>query len=115
MAQIHLRLKELYEKEGGAFPDPILNLQWPYADPNDPKADEIAKEINGYALADVMDPTDPTKVLVEAGKQVAGLRGAARRRLHRLRLLDLSPAATTRTATTWRAGTIRIPTIPAPI
>ncbi|TIQ02561.1 MAG: formate dehydrogenase, partial [Mesorhizobium sp.] len=47
MAQIHLRLKELYRKEGGAFPDPILNLHWPYADPGDPMAEEIAQEING--------------------------------------------------------------------
>ena len=34
--------------------------------------EEIAKEINGYAIDDVNDPTDPTKVLVEKGKQVAG-------------------------------------------
>ena len=32
MAQIHTRLKELYKKEGGAFPDPIVNLHWPYKD-----------------------------------------------------------------------------------
>jgi formate dehydrogenase major subunit len=68
MAQIHLRLKELYQKEGGAFPDPIANLQWPYADPGDPKAEEIAQEINGRALSTVMDATDPTKVVAEAGK-----------------------------------------------
>jgi formate dehydrogenase major subunit len=72
MAQLHLRLKELYRKEGGAFADPILNLQWPYADPGDPKAEEIAKEINGRALGNVMDAADPTKVLVEAGKLLPG-------------------------------------------
>jgi len=72
MAQIHLRLKDLYRKEGGAFTDPILNLQWPYADPGAPKAEEIAQEINGRALAPVMDTADPTKVLVEAGKLVPG-------------------------------------------
>ena len=48
MAQLHLRLKELYEKEGGAFADPILNLHWPYKDADDPHPAEIAKEINGY-------------------------------------------------------------------
>ncbi|MFX7829075.1 hypothetical protein ABTK25_19360, partial [Acinetobacter baumannii] len=32
---------------------------------------EIAREINGKALAPVLDPADPNKVLVEAGKQVA--------------------------------------------
>lgn len=68
MAQLHLRLKELYTKEGGAFPDPIVKLNWPYADPGDPKAEELAQEINGRALAKVTDTTDPTKVLAEAGK-----------------------------------------------
>jgi len=72
MAQIFLRLKALYAKEGGALPDPIVNLRWPYAKEDDPDTEEIAKEINGYAIAPVLDPTDPTKVLVEAGKQLAG-------------------------------------------
>jgi len=72
MAQIQLRLKALYEKEGGAFPDPILNLHWPYADPHDPTSAELAKEMNGYVVADVVDPNDPTKKLLEAGKQVPG-------------------------------------------
>ncbi|RWJ97060.1 MAG: formate dehydrogenase-N subunit alpha [Mesorhizobium sp.] len=68
MAQLYLRLKELYTKEGGAFPDPIVKLNWPYADPGDPKAEELAQEINGRALAKVTDTADPTKVLAEAGK-----------------------------------------------
>src|SRR5262245_27954381 len=68
MAQIYLRLKELYQKEGGAFPDPVVNLQWPCADPGDPKAEEIAQELNGRALSTVRDIADPTKVLAEAGK-----------------------------------------------
>ncbi|AZO00992.1 formate dehydrogenase-N subunit alpha [Mesorhizobium sp. M9A.F.Ca.ET.002.03.1.2] len=72
MAQIHLRLKELYRKEGGAFPDPILNLHWPYADPGNPTAEEIAQEINGRALATVTDTADPTKVLAETGKLLPG-------------------------------------------
>ena len=71
MAQIWKRLKTLYEKEGGKLPDPILNLRWPYANPDNPQADEIAREINGYAIGAVYDPTDATKVLVEPGKQLA--------------------------------------------
>ena len=63
-AQIFLRLRELYRKEGGAFPDPILNLTWDYADPNEPKPAELAKEINGKALADLHDPKDKSKVVV---------------------------------------------------
>ncbi len=70
MAQILLRLKALYQKEGGPVPEPIVNLRWPYADPGNPKPEEIAKEINGYAITTLTDPADPAKVLVEAGKQV---------------------------------------------
>jgi formate dehydrogenase major subunit len=70
MAQIHQRLRALYEKEGGAFPDPIVNLHWPYRQPDDPQPDEMAKEMNGYVVSTVTDPVDPTKVLLEKGKQV---------------------------------------------
>jgi len=70
MAQLHLRLKELYRKEGGAFADPILNLVWDYKDPNDPTAEELARELNGSALETVYDPNDATKVVLEKGKQV---------------------------------------------
>ncbi|RXF74973.1 formate dehydrogenase-N subunit alpha [Hansschlegelia zhihuaiae] len=72
MAQIGQKLKALYQKEGGAFPDPILNLTWNYADPNNPTPQELAKEMNGSALADQMDPKDATKVVVEKGKQLSG-------------------------------------------
>ena len=72
MAQIHLRVKALYQKEGGAFPDPIVNLHWPYKDPNEPTPEELAKEMNGYVVADVLDPNDPTKKILEKGKQVPG-------------------------------------------
>ena len=71
MAQIHLRLKALYQKEGGAFPDPILNLDWRYKDPGNPTPDELAKEINGYVVEDVADPNDPSKMLLQKGKQLA--------------------------------------------
>ena len=71
LAQLYLRLKALYEKEGGAFPDPIVNLDWRYADPSSPKAEELAKELNGYATEDITDPNEPTKVLLQKGKQVA--------------------------------------------
>jgi len=72
MAQLFVRIRDLYLKEGGAFPEPILNLAWPYVIPHSPSAEEIAKEINGGALADVVDPTDPKKVLVPAGQQLPG-------------------------------------------
>jgi formate dehydrogenase major subunit len=70
MAQIFNRLKALYRKDGGAFADPILNLHWPYKDPQRPTPEELAKELNGYVVADVPDPNDPAKLLLQAGKQV---------------------------------------------
>ena len=38
LAQIFLKVRELYQKEGGKFPDPILNLTWTYTDPVQPVA-----------------------------------------------------------------------------
>jgi formate dehydrogenase major subunit len=72
LAQIFLRLKKLYQTEGGAFPDPILNLTWSYKNPDEPTPEELAKEMNGYALADIFDPNDPTKKILEKGKQLPG-------------------------------------------
>ena len=71
MAQLYMRLKALYQKEGGPVPEPILNLHWPYKDAGEPTADELAKEINGYVTEDVTDPNDPTHVVLQKGKQVA--------------------------------------------
>jgi formate dehydrogenase major subunit len=70
MAQIYLRLKALYQKEGGSVPEPILNLTWNYKNPDEPTPEELAKEINGSVLETVTDPNDPTKVVLEKGKQV---------------------------------------------
>jgi formate dehydrogenase major subunit len=72
MAALYLKLKEMYAKDGGKFPDAILNLAWPYRIPAKPSATELLMEISGKALADVTDPADKTKVLVKAGDQVPG-------------------------------------------
>jgi formate dehydrogenase major subunit len=37
MAGLFLRLREMYKKDGGAFPDPILNLSWAYKLPTNPR------------------------------------------------------------------------------
>ncbi len=62
LSRIFLGVKALYQKEGGKFPDAILNLTWGYTNPNSPSLTEVAKEINGKALADLHDdkqtPTD---------------------------------------------------------
>jgi formate dehydrogenase major subunit len=72
IAELFTRMKAAYVKEGGAFPDPIVNLTWPYLQPTNPSAEELAKEYNGKALADVTEPKDPTKVLAKAGEQLSG-------------------------------------------
>jgi formate dehydrogenase major subunit len=77
IAGLFLRLRALYEKEGGAFPDPILNLTWDYKIADRPTADELAREYNGKALADIPDPKDPTKFLAREGEQLPGF-GACR-------------------------------------
>lgn len=51
LARIFLRLRQLYAAEGGTFPEPILNLDWSYANPFEPSLEEIAREINGRDLA----------------------------------------------------------------
>jgi len=59
MTELYYRVKTLYEKEGGAFPDPIVKATWDYGPKGsggkikhcDPHM--VAKEINGYFLKDV--------------------------------------------------------------
>jgi formate dehydrogenase major subunit len=50
VSRIFLKVRELYRKEGGAFPDPILNLTWNYSIAENPPLSEVAKELNGRAL-----------------------------------------------------------------
>ena len=71
MSGIFLRMRAKYKTEGGKFPDPIVNLTWPYANPKSPRPEELAKEFNGRALADITDPKDPTKILAKKGEQLA--------------------------------------------
>ncbi|KXV70647.1 formate dehydrogenase [Acetobacter cerevisiae] len=52
---IFTKMRELYRKEGGVCPEPVLNMQWNYKDPEDPTPEEVARECNGYALADITD------------------------------------------------------------
>jgi formate dehydrogenase major subunit len=70
LATIFLRVRELYKKDGGKFPDPVLNLWMPYVNPYNPSLAELAKEINGRALADITDPK--TNVTIKAGQQLPG-------------------------------------------
>ena len=70
LAQIFLKIRELYQKDGGKFPDPILKASWAYTLPDHPSLSEVAKEINGKALADISD--EKTGVSLKAGQQLPG-------------------------------------------
>ena len=70
VAQIFLKVRDLYKKDGGKFPDPILNLTWNYSDRLNPPLAEVLKEMNGKALADLEDPA--TKQQIKAGQQLPG-------------------------------------------
>jgi formate dehydrogenase major subunit len=71
IARIFLKVRELYQKEGGKVPEPVLNLNWSYANSVAPSLDEVSKEINGYAVDDVKDEKDPKVIAVKKGEQVA--------------------------------------------
>jgi formate dehydrogenase major subunit len=70
VAQIFLKVRDLYKKDGGKFPDPIMNLTWNYSDRLNPPLAEVLKEMNGKALADLEDPA--TKQQIKAGQQLPG-------------------------------------------
>jgi formate dehydrogenase major subunit len=71
LARIFLRVRELYKAEGGTYPDPVLKLNWWYTTPERPSLDEVAREVNGWAITDVKDEKDPKAVAVKAGSQLA--------------------------------------------
>jgi formate dehydrogenase major subunit len=70
MAGLFHRLRQLYQKEGGALPDPLLNLTWNYTDPTAPDPQDIAKDLNGRALGDLKDDTGA--VVTKAGTLLDG-------------------------------------------
>ena len=94
LATIFLKVRDLYKKEGGKFPDPIVNLSWAYTNPYNPSLAEVAKELNGKALADITDPK--TNTTIKAGQQLPGFAwlkddGTTHvRQLDLLRLMDRS-------------------------
>jgi formate dehydrogenase major subunit len=76
--ELYFRVKSLYQKEGGKFPAPILNLTWNYGEKDaqgkihEVNVHNIAKEINGYYLEDVYDKTvTPPMLLGKKGELCA--------------------------------------------
>ena len=70
LAQIFLKIRELYKNEGGKFPDPILNLTWHHTNHPNPALAELARELNGSALQDVTDKASGQ--VMKAGQQLPG-------------------------------------------
>ena len=50
MYELFKKVRALYEKDKGAFPEPILNLKWDYETNGHFDIHKVAKEINGYDL-----------------------------------------------------------------
>lgn len=69
LADLFLRIRGLYEKQGGKAPEPLQAADWSYKNPHEPTADEILKELNGKALVDLKDADG--KVTRAAGQQLA--------------------------------------------
>jgi len=70
LAQIFLKVRELYAKDGGKFPDAIRDLSWAYTSPKNPSLAECAKEISGKALGEVTD--EKTQTTFKPGQQLPG-------------------------------------------
>ena len=73
--ELYFRIKTLYEKEGGTYPDPILYLTWEYGEKDASgkirhiDIHRVAKEINGYFTEDILEhPSD--KKAYKKGEQV---------------------------------------------
>jgi formate dehydrogenase major subunit len=68
--QFHHHIKNLYKKESGIFPDPIVKLAWNYGTGHEPDVHKVAKEINGYFTRDT-EIVDKDKTLeFKKGDQV---------------------------------------------
>jgi len=73
--KIMAAVKELYAKEGGAYPEPILNLKWDYLDGEGRfNALKVSQQLNGRFLQDtvVEDKVKNTKTEFKKGQCVPG-------------------------------------------
>jgi len=70
IGRIFLKVRELYKKEGGKNPDPVVNLNWWYTNAASPSLAEVCKEINGWAIEDIKDEKDPKTIVLKAGQQL---------------------------------------------
>ncbi len=47
MARLFLKIRQLYQEEGGTAPEPLLSMTWNWENPASPSLAEVAREING--------------------------------------------------------------------
>ncbi len=55
LAALLYKLRDLYQREGGKGVEPLMRMSWDYKQPHHPESEEVAKENNGVALADLYD------------------------------------------------------------
>ena len=96
-------MREMYRKDGGAFPDPILNLTWNYTNPIDPDPEELAKDMNGRALVGYQGRRRARSRCAPASCWTASPSCATTARPRRA--AGSSRAATPRRATRWPVAT----------
>jgi formate dehydrogenase major subunit len=51
IATLFLKIRELYEAEGGKGAQPLAAMRWDYANPANPSLEEVARELNGREAA----------------------------------------------------------------
>ena len=80
--ELHARVKALYLHEGGAFPEPVINLSWDFGEKDETgkvkhiDIQAVAREINGYYLEDVYDTSQvPSKLVGRKGDLVPSFVG----------------------------------------
>jgi len=83
--QFYKRIKNLYTRDNGVFPEPLTKLAWNYGAGHEPDVHMVAKEINGYFTKDVTvkekdkvlefkkgDQVPSFKYLMDDGSTVSG-------------------------------------------
>ena len=102
MSELFLRLRQRYQANGGAYAEPILKLDWPYKIADEPSPEELAREINGYAIADFTDAYGRGDQGRRSNWPVSA---SSRTTAARLPVAGFSAAAGPRRATRWPVAT----------
>lgn len=69
IGRLFMAMRDLYQREGGIAPEPLMNISWNYKNPYDPLPEEIAREANGFATRDIIDENG--SLVLKKGQQVS--------------------------------------------